>query len=181
AADRIDNVRENDGDGARLRQERRGRERAARKNEIGGKPDEFLREPSCRLGVEPHPAGVELNIATLRPSELLESLAECGEECLIFGVVLGRRHQHADSPHPAALLRTRRERPEQRKRRRRAADERDELAARHSITSSARPSSVSGTVSPSALAVLRLRISSTLVNCCTGRSAGFSPLRIRPT
>jgi hypothetical protein len=51
----------------------------------------------------------------------------------------------------------------------------------HSITSSARESSGSGIVRPSALAVLRLRISSTLVTCCTGRSAGFSPLRMRST
>ena len=50
----------------------------------------------------------------------------------------------------------------------------------HSITSSARPSSVSGTVRPSALAVLRLMINSTFVDCWTGRSAGFSPLRMRP-
>ena len=33
---------------------------------------------------------------------------------------------------------------------------------------------------PCALAVLRLMTSSTLVDCCTGRSAGFSPLRMRP-
>src|SRR5258708_17710839 len=63
----------------------------------------------------------------------------------------------------------------------RAAEQRYELAApHHSITSSARPSSGSGTASPSALAVLRLRISSTFVACCTGSSAGFSPLRMRP-
>jgi hypothetical protein len=31
-----------------------------------------------------------------------------------------------------------------------------------------------------ALAVFMLMISSTFVACCTGRSAGFSPLRIRP-
>ena len=37
-----------------------------------------------------------------------------------------------------------------------------------------------GTVRPSLLAVLRLMISSTFVICCTGRSVGFSPLRIRP-
>jgi hypothetical protein len=41
--------------------------------------------------------------------------------------------------------------------------------------------SVSGTVSPSALAVLRLIRKSNLVSYMTGRSAGFSPLRIRPT
>ena len=50
----------------------------------------------------------------------------------------------------------------------------------YSITSSARPSNGSGTVRPSALAVFILRISSTFVACCTGRSAGFSPLRIWP-
>jgi hypothetical protein len=50
----------------------------------------------------------------------------------------------------------------------------------HPITSSARPNSGRGTVRPSVEAVLRLMASSTFVTCCTGRSAGFSPLRIRP-
>ena len=50
----------------------------------------------------------------------------------------------------------------------------------YSITSSARASSGSGMTRPRALAVLRLTISSTLVVCWTGRSAGFSPLRTRP-
>ena len=51
----------------------------------------------------------------------------------------------------------------------------------YSITSSARASSVGGTSRPSALAVLRLITSSYLVGACTGRSAGFSPLRMRST
>jgi hypothetical protein len=51
----------------------------------------------------------------------------------------------------------------------------DEHASPHSITSSARASSVGGIVRPSALAVLRLVNSSTFVTCWTGRSAGFSP------
>src|SRR5216683_2414874 len=46
----------------------------------------------------------------------------------------------------------------------------------HSITSLARPSNVSGTVNPSALAVLRLMTSSTFTACWTGRSAGLAPL-----
>src|SRR6187551_341616 len=46
----------------------------------------------------------------------------------------------------------------------------------HSITSSASASSLSGTMRPSALAVLRLRTSSNLVGCITGRSAGLVPL-----
>src|SRR5437899_10820330 len=36
-------------------------------------------------------------------------------------------------------------------------------------------------VRPSVLVVLRLTTSSNLVGCCTGRSAGLAPLRIRPT
>src|SRR5262249_37649152 len=75
------------------------------------------------------------------------------------------------------LLRRRRERP----RRRRAAEQRDELAPVHSITSSARASTVAGRVRPSAFAVLRLITSSYLVGFCTGKLAGFSPLRMRPT
>src|SRR5216684_1605572 len=51
----------------------------------------------------------------------------------------------------------------------------------YSITSSARASNVVGTLRPSALAVLRLTTSSYLVGFCTGRSAGFSPLRMRST
>ena len=50
----------------------------------------------------------------------------------------------------------------------------------HSITASATASSLSGTVRPSALVVFKLIINSYLVGACTGRSAGFSPLRIRP-
>src|SRR5882724_10480685 len=42
----------------------------------------------------------------------------------------------------------------------------------YSISSSARPLSASGTVIPSAFAVLRLIISSTLVDLWTGRSPG---------
>jgi hypothetical protein len=50
----------------------------------------------------------------------------------------------------------------------------------HSITSSARASSVGGTSVPSVLAVCKLMTNSNLVGLRTGRSAGLSPLRIRP-
>src|SRR5262245_11333880 len=58
--------------------------------------------------------------------------------------------------------------------------EHDELATIHSITSSARASSIGGISRPSALAVARLITSSKRVGCTTGRSAGFAPLRMRP-
>src|SRR5712664_1655673 len=48
----------------------------------------------------------------------------------------------------------------------------------YSITSSARVSSVGGTMMPSAFAVFKLITSSYLVGCSTGRSAGFAPLKI---
>ena len=49
----------------------------------------------------------------------------------------------------------------------------------HSITSVAVARSVGGMVIPIDFAVLRLIDSSYLVGACTGRSAGFSPLRMR--
>ena len=49
------------------------------------------------------------------------------------------------------------------------------------INSSARASSVGGIARPSSLAVFRLMTVSYLVGACTGKSAGFSPLRMRST
>src|SRR5262249_3688113 len=89
----------------------------------------------------------------------------------------GAERQVADTRYfGRLLLRSRRERP----RRGRAAEQRDELAALHSITSSAATSILSGTVMPSAFAVLRLMANSNFTVCWTGKSAGFSPLRMRP-
>ena len=51
----------------------------------------------------------------------------------------------------------------------------------HSMTSSARASSDGGTSRPSALAVLRLMMSSSLVGNSTGKSPGLAPFRIPTT
>src|SRR5262249_14129842 len=64
---------------------------------------------------------------------------------------------------------------------RRAAEQRDEVAPPHSITSSARASNVDGMLRPSAFAVIRFTIRSNLVGCWPGRSAGFAPRRILST
>jgi hypothetical protein len=53
-----------------------------------------------------------------------------------------------------------------------------DTSAVHSITSSARASSIGGTSRLSALAVCKLMTNSNLVDCTTGRCAGFAPLRI---
>jgi hypothetical protein len=50
-----------------------------------------------------------------------------------------------------------------------------------SITSSASASNLSGICRPRDLAVLRLIVRSNLVGCRIGRSAGFSPFKIRAT
>jgi hypothetical protein len=52
--------------------------------------------------------------------------------------------------------------------------------AAYSMTSSARTSSEVGILSPSVFAAFKLRTISIFVDCCTGRSDGFSPKRIRP-
>src|SRR5262245_1210433 len=85
-----------------------------------------------------------------------------------------------DKSHPpnfARLLRVRRERP----RHCHTAEQRDELTALHSITSSAVASSLSGTVRPSIRAVSALITSSNFDDCATGKSVVFVPLRMRPT
>ena len=73
------------------------------------------------------------------------------------------------------LLRAHRERP-----RHGATEQRDVLAPVHSITSSARASSDAGMARPSIRAIWALMTSSNFVDCTTGNSAGFAPLRIRP-
>src|SRR5262245_9359099 len=89
-------------------------------------------------------------------------------------VLFGVSHKDADARHALALLCPRRQRP----RRRAAAEQRDELATSHSITSSASESTSGGIVRPSALAVLMLMASSNLLDCTTGKSAGFAPFKI---
>src|SRR5262249_23656346 len=72
-------------------------------------------------------------------SRLLQALRKCGEPGLTFRIVRGEIHAHANPAHALALLRTHRKRP-----RGRAAEQRDKLAAFHSITSSAVGSCLSG-------------------------------------
>src|SRR6266403_2204025 len=84
--------------------------------------------------------------------------------------------QKSDHRH-RALLRARRQRPA----RRRTAEKRDEFAALHSITSSARASMIGGISRPIALAVLTLITSVNLVGRSIGKSAALAPLRMRST
>src|SRR3954468_17393183 len=62
--------------------------------------------PSIAAG----PPDIHLHVAALCPAQSLQRLLERHQTLLLLGI--GRRiHQHADAPHPLALLRPRGERP----------------------------------------------------------------------
>src|SRR5262249_22778084 len=119
------------------------------------------------------PAILDRHILTLDVAGFTKALAECVQITCTIGRPRGA--EEPDHRH-CGLLRPRRQRP-----RRRAAEQRDEGATPHSMTSSAVCRNGSGMVRPSAFAVLRLITSSYLVGCWTGRSLGLAPLRIRST
>src|SRR5262245_42889906 len=126
-------------------------------------------------GIAAAPAGFDPRVAADDPAELRQCLHEY-RDAFLASFLVRNASERRNASYALALPRARRERP----RHRRATAERDELAALHSITSAARASSLSGICRPSAFAVLRLMINGNFVACITGRSAGFSPLRIRP-
>src|SRR5262249_17849032 len=165
-ADRIEILNKNDGYCVRLLHDRRSR---------GGRNDDDnaglqCHELSCQgLHCVDRTAGPTLfdpNVAALRPSQCLQSLNERTAVAKPFGVTCNFPPQYGNLWQTCQLLRARRERPCGR-----AAKQRDELAALHSITSSARTSSVTGTSRPSAFAVLMLITVTNLVACSTGMSA----------
>jgi hypothetical protein len=174
-ADRVGDRGKHDGHRAACLLQRRHARACRGQYYVGRKRHQFCRVFGA-AGVICGPAIVDPRISAGGPSQFLQTLQEPRETGLSFRIVGGHAHQHADAPHALPLLRARRKRPC-----RRAAEQHDEHAASHSITSSARASSVVGTSRPSALAVLRLIASSYFTGACTGRSAGFSPLRMRST
>src|SRR5262249_19012141 len=108
------------------------------------------------------PAILNRHVLTLDIACFLQALTKPAHHRRVC--VRGCAIKKSDQRH-CRLLRSRRERPS-----RRATHKRDELAALHSITSSARASSVGGTSRPSALAAFKLRTIWYLVGICTGRS-----------
>src|SRR5262249_17194851 len=116
----------------------------------------------------------DVNVASIDPTKLLHFLPECGQrsgDWACFSIP----DYDAYTPHPRLRPCHNRAACDSR-----AAEQRDERAPHHSITSSARASSVVGISRPSALAVARLMTNSNLVGCITGRSDGLAPLRMRP-
>ena len=118
----------------------------------------------------------DLNVTPFDPPQIAHTKSESLDASLRFRVLFVDANQNADPPHPLGLRAS-----DERKCDRSGANYLDELAPPHSITSLAVASSDGGTVRPSALAALRLMTNSNFVGACTGRSAGFSPLRMRST
>src|SRR5262249_16974877 len=156
----IADLREHDRYGLRCLFQRHQASRGAGDDDVRLQANQFDCGSAQALGLAVAPANIEPSIAVV-PAELLKSLLEGRKITLSQRVTFSHCHQHADAPHLAGLLRPRRERPC----RCRAAQQRDEVALVHSITSSARAMSIRGTSRPSAFAVLRLMISSTFVVC----------------
>src|SRR5262249_35681774 len=80
------------------------------------------------VGVVLGPAGLDPYIPANTPAQFLQALLERCQSILTFRVLGSPVHEDADPPHAIWLLRTGRERTS-----RRAAEQRDELAAFHSI------------------------------------------------
>src|SRR5262249_27507679 len=175
---RVHGGKEDDRDcrGCRLGGERHGR-RPNRSDHPDGAARQLGRQSRQAIEIVLAPPVDDREIVAFHVAVILEAPAKSLQtvaQKLIGGV---RRPAVQESDHwHRGLLCTRPERP-----RRRAAEAYKERAPPHSITSSARASSVVGISRPMALAVLRLNTSSYRVGAWTGRSAGFSPLRMRST
>src|SRR5262249_58928025 len=103
------------------------------------------------------PADVKARIAAVGPAQFRQPLDESGELSPSPRIALVRTQEHADAAHLLRLLRPRAKRPH-----RCAAEERNELAAGHSITPPARAVTVGGPSMPAALAVFRVSMASDL-------------------
>src|SRR5262249_42652841 len=147
--------------------------------EVGLEIDEFPGECAHLSGPASAPTKFDADVAAFRPAQLLQPLLQSCNATLRLRIVCVVAAQHRDPPYPVRRLRRRSARRKQPSSH--TAEKHDERAAPHSITSSARTSTVGGMSMPSALAAFRLMTVWYLVGACTGRSAGFSPLRMRST
>src|SRR6516164_1126825 len=146
------------------------------------------RGAGARCDDHAHAAGDEVGgqrrqslIVAIGPAEFEDDVLALDKACLSKALAEGRHSVSALSGRAGVeetdhwhgrLLPSRDERPH-----RRAAEQRDERAPFHSMSSSASNWSELGTSMPSALAVCMLITNSNLVACKTGSSAGFVPLR----
>src|SRR5579862_1225470 len=177
AADRVADLRKDGRYRAPCLQQGRQEIVAMDDNDIRLEIDDLHRITPHAIGIGAAEAIVETNVAALNPTGVAKPPDERVDPAFGLGVVLGCSDKHADTPHLAVLLCVGGKRPSDGG----AAEQRNDLAPPHSITSSARCRNNSGTVMPSTLAVLRLITSWNWVGSCTGRSPGEAPRRMRST
>src|SRR5262245_21526714 len=154
---------------------RKSRWGIVREDQIDLEPDKLVCDLGKALSASLAPAILNRDIPALDPAQLTQPLHKRGGQ--MARICHRTRGHHPNGRQLSSLLRPGRERP----RRCSPADQRDEVAPPHSITSSVRASSETGTSRPNAFAVLRLMTSSNLSANCTGRFAGVSPFNTRST
>src|SRR5580704_4342943 len=154
AADRVADLRKDGWYRAPCLQQRRQEIVAMDDNDIRLEIDDLHRVVPHTIGIAAAETIVETNIAAHNPTGVVKPPDQSIDPAFGLRIALGCSDEDADAPHPAALLRPRSHRRQQRHRR--GAEKRNDLASPHSITSSARCRNNSGTVRPSTLAVLRL-------------------------
>src|SRR4029077_5654789 len=135
--------------------------------------DQIASQRLQAIGTTLSPAKFDASVLILDDPGFVQSPAKCFDIACVFGGFFAV--QESDNRNRRLLCAC-----DARPRDSRATEKRDEIAASHSITSSAIESTSGGTAMPSARAVCRLMTSSNLVDCNTGRSAGLAPLRMLP-
>jgi hypothetical protein len=83
-------------------------------DDVRGERDQFCGVFARVVGIAPGPTDVDLHIAADAPAQFLQPLQERREAGLPVRIVRGLSREHADPPHPLALLRPRRDRPRSR-------------------------------------------------------------------
>src|SRR5262249_28289029 len=136
--------------------------------------NQITRERRQSVKLIPCPAVFDCHVAAFNNACFIQTSSERGRKVRGRGGLWRTTAQESDRRH-RRLLCARRERPY-----RRAAEQFDELAPLHSITSSARNKSDAGMDKPKASAVRKFKTCSNLVGRSIGTSAGLAPCSTFP-
>src|SRR5262245_9733368 len=154
SAERINNVHEQDWDGARFLHQRGYGRCTHADNEVGFEIDQLPSECAHLSGPARAPTKFDAQVATFGPTQRLESLLQSCNASLRLRISRREAAQHCNPPHPvrqSGYRTVRRKQPSSH-----TANKRDEPAPPHSRTSLARATNTSDKETPSDAAVLRL-------------------------
>src|SRR5215471_13166817 len=154
AAERINDVHQQDWDGVRFLHERGYRRRGHADNEVGHEIDQLPSECAHLSGPANAPTKFDAEVTAFRPAQLFQPLLQSRNASLRLRISRRKPAQHCNPPHSVRRLgyRTvRRKQPSSH-----TANKRDELAPPHSRTSLARATNTSDKETPSNAAAFRL-------------------------